>query len=152
MFQSTGDSQHCWWCCQGHFHSTPQLIILMPHLATRGVGGIMVSIAAFQAVDPGSIPGRRSYFLLLTFIERREDPLWCTGQVAWLPYGSSSVWIRCSANAFELTIWINDHDPTTPGESCGSSSRVPLNNCLQLISQLACLRCKDKDWQNLGAW
>ena len=23
------------------------------------VGGIMVSIAAFQAVDPGSIPGRR---------------------------------------------------------------------------------------------
>ena len=32
----------------------------MPLLATRGVGGIMVSIAAFQAVDPGSIPGRRN--------------------------------------------------------------------------------------------
>ena len=27
-----------------------------------GVGGIMVSIAAFQAVDPGSIPGRRNIF------------------------------------------------------------------------------------------
>ena len=26
-----------------------------------GVGGIMVSIAAFQAVDPGSIPGRRMF-------------------------------------------------------------------------------------------
>ena len=26
------------------------------------VGGIMVSIAAFQAVDPGSIPGRRIPF------------------------------------------------------------------------------------------
>ena len=26
----------------------------------RSVGGIVVSIAAFQAVDPGSIPGRRS--------------------------------------------------------------------------------------------
>ena len=26
------------------------------------VGGIMVSIAAFQAVDPGSIPGRRILF------------------------------------------------------------------------------------------
>ena len=26
------------------------------------VGGIMVSIAAFQAVDPGSIPGRRIIF------------------------------------------------------------------------------------------
>ena len=25
------------------------------------VGGIMVSIAAFQAVDPGSIPGRRNF-------------------------------------------------------------------------------------------
>ena len=32
-----------------------------------GVGGIMVSIAAFQAVDPGSIPGRRSFFLLKPF-------------------------------------------------------------------------------------
>ena len=29
-------------------------------LPQDGVGGIMVSIAAFQAVDPGSIPGRRS--------------------------------------------------------------------------------------------
>ena len=37
----------------------------MPHLATRGVGGIMVSIAAFQAVDPGSIPGRRNFFFYL---------------------------------------------------------------------------------------
>ena len=27
----------------------------------RSVGGIVVSIAAFQAVDPGSIPGRRRY-------------------------------------------------------------------------------------------
>ena len=28
----------------------------------QSVGGIMVSIAAFQAVDPGSIPGRRNFF------------------------------------------------------------------------------------------
>ena len=26
------------------------------------VGGVMVSIAAFQAVDPGSIPGQRTFF------------------------------------------------------------------------------------------
>ena len=26
------------------------------------VGGIVVSIAAFQAVDPGSIPGQRTFF------------------------------------------------------------------------------------------
>ena len=64
----------------------------------------MVSIAAFQAVDPGSIPGRRSYFVLLTFVERREDPLWSTGQDARLPHGRSAVRIRCSVNAFELSI------------------------------------------------
>ena len=29
----------------------------------QSVGGIVVSIAAFQAVDPGSIPGRRNHFL-----------------------------------------------------------------------------------------
>ena len=29
------------------------------------VGGIMVSIAAFQAVDPGSIPGRRIHFFVM---------------------------------------------------------------------------------------
>ena len=28
---------------------------------STSVGGIMVSIAAFQAVDPGSIPGRRNF-------------------------------------------------------------------------------------------
>ena len=27
------------------------------------VGGVMVSIVAFQAIDPGSIPGQRSFFL-----------------------------------------------------------------------------------------
>ena len=29
---------------------------------SSSVGGIMVSIAAFQAVDPGSIPGRRNFY------------------------------------------------------------------------------------------
>ena len=35
----------------------------------RSVGGIVVSIAAFQAVDPGSIPGRRMmiFFCLLSY-------------------------------------------------------------------------------------
>ena len=32
------------------------------------VGGIVVSIAAFQAVDPGSIPGRRSVVFALFFV------------------------------------------------------------------------------------
>ena len=39
--------------------SAEALLIWEQH-AQHSVGGIMVSIAAFQAVDPGSIPGRRS--------------------------------------------------------------------------------------------
>ncbi len=29
-----------------------------------GVGGVTVSIVAFQAIDPGSTPGQRNLFLL----------------------------------------------------------------------------------------
>ena len=36
-------------------------------LSGRCVGGIVVSIAAFQAVDPGSIPGQRKLFYLISF-------------------------------------------------------------------------------------
>ena len=32
---------------------------------TTIVGGVKVSMVAFQALDPGSIPGRRIYFYLL---------------------------------------------------------------------------------------
>ena len=31
---------------------------------TTGVGGVKVSMVAFQAVDPGSIPGRRNFLPL----------------------------------------------------------------------------------------
>ena len=41
--------------------SAEALLIWEQH-AQHSVGGIMVSIAAFQAVDPGSIPGRRNIF------------------------------------------------------------------------------------------
>ena len=90
---------------------------------------------------------------LIIFQIPSEDPLWSTGQGVWLPNGSSTVRILCSANAFELKRF-EYQEPTTPGESCGSSTRlVPLNNCLQLMSQLACLKCKE-DWQLLvsGVW
>ena len=36
-------------------------------------GGIMVSIAAFQAVDPGSIPGRRNF--VFSFYLKKNIPL-----------------------------------------------------------------------------
>ena len=42
-----------------NFANTPPTFLT---LELRSVGGIMVSIAAFQAVDPGSIPGRRNFF------------------------------------------------------------------------------------------
>ena len=38
------------------------IIHLMPLLTS--VGGVMVSIDAFQALDPGSIPGHRNFFTL----------------------------------------------------------------------------------------
>ena len=41
----------------------------LPH--PLGVGGIMVSLAAFPAVDPGSIPGRRSFWFLLIVLMSR---------------------------------------------------------------------------------
>ena len=37
---------------------------IVVHAAYQSVGGIVVSIVAFQAIDPGSIPGRRNIFLI----------------------------------------------------------------------------------------
>ena len=48
-------------------------------LSIIGVAGVMVSIVAFQAVDPGSIPGPRSLF---------EEVEWT---------GASTVWRACLA-------------------------------------------------------
>ena len=42
-----------------------RVCLLIQHndlLSLSGVGGVMVSIAAFQAVDLGSIPGQRTLF------------------------------------------------------------------------------------------
>ena len=35
------------------------------HILAAGVGGVTVSIVAFQAVDPGSTPGQRILFCLI---------------------------------------------------------------------------------------
>ena len=40
---------------------TAQPIILLHNYCIIGDGGIVVSMVAFQAVDPGSIPGHRMY-------------------------------------------------------------------------------------------
>ena len=54
----------------------------------------------------------------------KEDPLWSSGHDTRLPNGSTRVRIRGSANAFEpKRIRICDHEASTPGESCGSSTR-----------------------------
>ena len=78
-----------------------------------------------------------------------EDPLWSTGQDAQLLNGRSAVQIWCSANAFELKdLNKKIRKPLLPAKAVDPQpANVPLNNCLQLISQLACLRCKDLDRQ-----
>ena len=54
------------WSTQLHVDTwTLEHLCFREHQCQQGVGGIMVSIAAFQAVDPGSIPGRRNIFVLL---------------------------------------------------------------------------------------
>ena len=40
----------------------PEGVISALLLGNKSVAGVMVSIAAFQAVDPGSIPGPRIFF------------------------------------------------------------------------------------------
>ena len=47
-----------WW----QFDEMPYGMQIQSPFVYASVGGIMVSIAAFQAVDPGSIPGRRKFF------------------------------------------------------------------------------------------
>ena len=56
---------------------------------TVSVGGIVVSIAAFQAVDPGSIPGRR--ILFYTKFERKAafNSLFITKFINLLPLKST---------------------------------------------------------------
>ena len=39
----------------------------LAHLKVVGVGGVKVSIVAFQAIDPGSIPGQRTFFFFFFF-------------------------------------------------------------------------------------
>ena len=53
-----------------------------------------------------------------------EDPLWSSGHDTRLPNGKAVVQIRGSTNAYEpKRIRTCNHEPTTPGESCGSSTR-----------------------------
>ena len=48
------------WATESEFDSVSKA------LRMYSVAGVMVSIVAFQAVDPGSIPGRRTFLLFLT--------------------------------------------------------------------------------------
>ena len=48
------------------------LIMISKEVFSCGVGGIVVSIAAFQAVDPRSIPGRRNILFLLCLFKKHR--------------------------------------------------------------------------------
>ena len=43
-------------------YEDPVILILFLLRIASSVGGVKVSIVAFQAIDPGSIPGRRTSF------------------------------------------------------------------------------------------
>ena len=47
--------------------------LFVPSLASS-VGGVTVSMVAFQAVDPGSTPGRRTSFFIFYFLARISPP------------------------------------------------------------------------------
>ena len=62
-------SVQCSMCAQGHknalcIHVGYWILSRMYWYMYSSVGGVTVSMVAFQAVDPGSTPGRRTYFLL----------------------------------------------------------------------------------------
>ena len=49
------------------------------YINSTSVGGVMASMVAFQAVDPGSTPGRRiKLFLFLNFLDLKADSLFWT--------------------------------------------------------------------------
>ena len=61
----------------------------LSYVGWYSVGGIMVSIAAFQAVDPGSIPGRRifiQHFLITIYnlsVSSCAPACWLVGLGVW---------------------------------------------------------------------
>ena len=46
----------------GRLHDIDKRYIIESYTSIHGVGGVTVSMVAFQAVDPGSTPGRRITF------------------------------------------------------------------------------------------
>ena len=80
------------------------------------VGGIMVSIAAFQAVDPGSIPGRR---ICLHFFPPHYRP----GRWAWSPFDGQLPWL----GIFSLSTNMG-----TLGPCCVDGRTPPQGSCLRL--------------------
>ena len=70
--------------CNSTFH----LIVVnkLIQVILVSVGGIMVSIAAFQAVDPGSIPGRRicfKFFCSPIILGCELEGLWMVSLCPW---------------------------------------------------------------------
>ncbi|GBN31253.1 hypothetical protein AVEN_64283-1 [Araneus ventricosus] len=82
--------------------------------AFRRVGGITVSIAAFQAVDPGSTPGRRSNLFTCVIV---TELVWSDRNVPELT-GFHTLSFACKASIlsrFHLTFRL----------SRGNVSRIP---------------------------
>ena len=60
---SNVDELECWTnMCVLKVSGNANIMVLKATQTSWSVGGVMVSIAAFQAVDLGSIPGQRTFF------------------------------------------------------------------------------------------
>ena len=85
-FQMHSTEWENWWCKHVwmKWYCVMGLILERTFQALHGtgVGGVAVSIVAFQAVDPGSTPGRRMYFFLRL----------CTCQVRSCVFSSRCSW------------------------------------------------------------
>ena len=60
------------------------------------VGGIVVSIAAFQAVDPGSIPGQRNQPSLVQLCNIQVEPPVVTRMSFAIPHSNGKVGSCCT--------------------------------------------------------
>ena len=94
--------------------------------ASRSVGGIVVSIAAFQAVDPGSIPGRRINFCVLVSQPFLKFHIWVYYVQFWLSltvvfsFFTRSLMRDSILNRVILVFWWLDGE----FNSCGYQSSV----------------------------
>ena len=114
----------------------PRASALASFSVQQSVGGIMVSIAAFQAVDPGSIPGRRSTFCCYIAHTRclMNWNLSTRATIAIILWGSGRTGYSVTASKF------GEQTRNISGELEGLNSYIRKYATLEKITQLLQIR------------